>query len=64
VSNIPEDLDNGEGRELVYAITSIVRAADELLEKEGGGTRHWVRDYFLPLLREAEYSLVKETDEL
>jgi hypothetical protein len=34
-------------RRLAY---KVVRPADEAFEKDGGGTRHWVRDHFLPAL--------------
>ncbi len=56
---IPDDLDNGIGRELVNALTPLVRAADERHSVEGGGTRHWVRDYFLPELRAAGWTITK-----
>jgi hypothetical protein len=35
---------------LVDQITAIVRRIDPEFEKEGGSTRHWVRDFFLPAL--------------
>lgn len=34
-------------RRLAY---KVVRPADEAFETDGGGTRHWVRDHFLPAL--------------
>lgn len=39
-------------------LTQIVRAADEQFEREGGGTRHWVRDCFLPGLEAAGLKIV------
>ena len=36
--------------DLVRVLTSIVREIDPLFEAEGGSTRHWVRDFFLPEL--------------
>jgi hypothetical protein len=50
MSQSVDSFDDGLGRELVNALTPVVRAADEQLESEGGGTRHWVRDCFLPRL--------------
>jgi hypothetical protein len=34
--------------ELVRDLTRVVREADEMFEREGGSSRHWVRDCFLP----------------
>lgn len=31
-------------------LTQVVREADQALETAGGGSRHWLRDYFLPTL--------------
>lgn len=36
--------------EAVERVTAIVRQADQAFEAEGGSSRHWVRDHFLPLL--------------
>lgn len=38
---------------LIVAVTRVVRAADEAFEKDGGSSRHWVRDHFLPGLEAA-----------
>lgn len=38
--------------ELVAAVTLSVRAADLAFESDGGSSRHWVRDQFLPRLEE------------
>lgn len=37
----------------VRAVTAVVREADEAFQKSGGTSRHWVRDWFLPLLNKA-----------
>jgi hypothetical protein len=39
-----------EDHDLVAGVTRAVRAADRQFEKEGGSSRHWVRDCFLPHL--------------
>lgn len=39
--------------DLVAAITRIVREADQVFERVGGSSRHWVRDCFLPLCNRA-----------
>jgi hypothetical protein len=41
----------------VRELAAIVRAADEAHETEGGGTRHWVRDHFLPELERAGWTI-------
>jgi len=38
--------------ELVVKLTGIVRECDERFEKVGGSSRHWVRDFFLPYIRQ------------
>ncbi len=40
------------------AIVQAVRAADESHQKDGGGTRHWLRDHFLPELDLSGYRIV------
>ena len=42
----------------------IVREADHILERIGGGTKHWVRDCFLPVLTRRGYAIerVREPD--
>lgn len=42
----------------VSHVTAVCRKVDPEFEKEGGGTRHWVRDFFLPALAEAGYVVV------
>lgn len=42
-----------EDTALVVAVTRVVRAADEAFEADGGSSRHWVRDHFLPRLNDA-----------
>jgi len=44
-----------EDRELVRSVVRAVQEADKAFEKSGGGTKHWVRDWFLPIL--AKHSL-------
>jgi hypothetical protein len=44
---------NGLTHEQVRELAAIVHKADEQHECEGGGTRHWVRDCFLPHLEAA-----------
>lgn len=44
--------------ELVMQLTAIVREADEEFQSEGGSSRHWVRDHFLPRLEGAGVSLL------
>jgi hypothetical protein len=46
--------------DLVNEVTRVVRRIDPLFEKEGGSTRHWVRDWFLPTLDEAGYEIVRK----
>ena len=46
--------------DLVARVTSVCRKVDPLFEKEGGGTRHWVRDWFLPGLDEAGLMIVEK----
>jgi hypothetical protein len=47
-------LDHEQIRRLAY---DVVRPADEEFEAAGGGTRHWVRDHFLPHLHAAGWSI-------
>lgn len=49
-----------EDPDLVQALTAIVRKADEQHLRDGGSTRHWVRDCFLPLLAESDALDVRE----
>ena len=56
-----EDVD-GENADYVNRITAVVREADRVFENVGGGSRHWVRDVFLPLLnRSGLYIATEET---
>lgn len=59
--SIPDDLDGGPGRELVSALTPIVNRVDERHQAEGGGTRHWIRDYFLPELSAAGWTIHRKS---
>mgnify|MGYP001024158143 CR=1 FL=1 len=54
----PEPEDWTEDYEIINAVTLVVRQAD--VEFEGGSSRHWVRDWFLPLLAKAGWRVVKE----
>lgn len=54
----PEALTHEEVRELA----AIVRRADERHETDGGSTRHWVRDHFLPELEAANWTIKKASD--
>lgn len=46
--------------EITAAITAIVREADEGFQKAGGTSRHWARDWFLPLMYQHGWRLEKE----
>lgn len=46
-------IDQGEDVNIVNAVTAVVREADQAFNTLGGGSRHWVRDCFLPLLNKA-----------
>jgi hypothetical protein len=41
----------------VRRITAAVREADRGFEKTGGGSRHWVRDWFIPMLAKHRVSV-------
>jgi hypothetical protein len=47
----------GLSHEQVRELATIVRRADEEHMREGGGTRHWVRDHFLPELERAGWTI-------
>ncbi len=49
-----------EEPEMVNRLTSLVRKIDPLFEADGGGTRHWVRDWFLPELADQNLRIVDE----
>lgn len=42
------------------AVVQATRNADQVFEKEGGGTRHWLRDHFLPELDAAGFQIVRK----
>lgn len=52
------DWQSDEGHDRIRDITRAVRAADERFEAEGGSSRHWVRDHFIPHLEDAGYTIV------
>lgn len=56
-----EDVD-GENADYVNRVTAVVREADRAFEKVGGGSRHWVRDCFLPLLNRAGLFIGPQSD--
>jgi hypothetical protein len=56
-------IDQSEDHQFVRDIAMIVRDADLKFESEGGSTRHWVRDYFLPKLNSKGY-VIMHTDDL
>ena len=55
---LPVVTDQSEDADCVRDVTAVVREADRLFEKVGGGSRHWVRDVFLPLLNTAGMRIV------
>lgn len=59
---VPDDLDNGPGRALVQRVTPVVHDADVQHQAEGGGTRHWVRDCFLPHMQAAGLTITEVPD--
>ena len=42
------------------AITQATRQADRAHQVEGGGTRHWLRDHFLPELDAAGFKIARK----
>jgi hypothetical protein len=48
-----------ENYELVRQVAQIVREADKAFEASGGGTRHWVRDHFLPVLNAYGFEIAR-----
>lgn len=44
-------------------VTEIMREADEIFQKVGGSTRHYLRDALFPMLQERGFEL-KKSDEL
>jgi len=52
-----ETVEQSEDAGIVAAVTAIVREADQLFERVGGSSRHWVRDCFLPLLNKEGFSI-------
>ncbi len=53
--------EQSEDTTTVNAITAVVRDADQTFERVGGSSRHWVRDCFLPILNQAGYVVVPDT---
>lgn len=49
-----------EDMDLLEAVTRAVRLADEAFQKEGGGSRHWVRYCFLPELEDAGLMIARK----
>lgn len=52
------DMEQGEDASLVAQVTAVVREADAAFQRVGGGSRHWVRDCFLPLLNAAGFRVL------
>jgi len=46
--------------EMVNKLTAVVREADELFEKVGGSSRHWVRDCFVQILEKEGLRVVRQ----
>ncbi len=53
------DWDAPERHQFVREIAEVVREADKNFEADGGGTRHWVRDHFLPGLEDAGFVIAR-----
>ena len=60
---IKRQIARSEESNLVAKITLVVRKADQAFEISGGSTRHWVRDCFLPALKEAGLWIAKSVTE-
>lgn len=58
-----EDRWAGLTHEQVRELAALVNAADEGFMIDGGGTRHWVRDHFLPELESARWTITPPTSE-
>lgn len=52
------DWESEAGHDRIRQIAKVVRAADERFEAEGGTSRHWVRDHFIPRLEAAGFTIV------
>lgn len=46
----------------LMVLTTIVREADEVFQRVGGSSRHWVRDCFWPILNRDGLTLVRKSD--
>lgn len=46
----------------IAAIVEVMRESDRIFENTGGGTRHYIRDVFLPLLETKGFYIVKLED--
>lgn len=53
----PDELDETE---IVRRVTAACRRADNDFREAGGSSRHWVRDHFLPYLRQQGLKLVAD----
>lgn len=67
MSQVIELSDDGQQREgyvqLLADVTAVVREADEVFEKSGGGSRHWVRECFFPMLWDAGFAIIRRRAE-
>lgn len=57
---MPRDDYFGLTDEDFQAVVQAIRTADKSFESAGGGTRHWLRDEFLPELDAAGYRIVRK----
>ncbi len=49
-----------EESEILRRVTIATRQADDDFKVAGGSSRHWVRDHFLPYLRQQGLKLVED----
>lgn len=57
-SHAPVVSAQSEDATIVRIVTAIVRDADEVFQRVGGSSRHWVRDCFIPKLNAAGLVIV------
>jgi predicted metal-dependent phosphotriesterase family hydrolase len=54
------DWESEEGHDAICEIRNAAWRADASLKREGGTTRHWVRDHFIPELEAAGFTIVRK----
>jgi len=59
----PRNTEQGEDPIVVAALTLVVREADQVFERVGGSSRHWVRDCFLPTLNRHGWFVEAQADD-